>query len=267
MTYLSGKTRKGKGKSGYFVYVGLVVLLTFFWVGFKMSAYPLFEPVVKSYAGMKTEIGRIPEFFSTYTTSRTALVEKSKALEVTVENLENEVAEKDAKLKELGMTATELSDMSGAVIVMYPLMDDITRIYSTLLLSKGFKDGVDKDEYVYVRGLQPVCVIKEVYTSTSLCELLSASGVVSEAVIEGDEASSTPISITLLGRGGGAFLGDVARDTPVSIGDKVVLKSDHTMTIGSVVDILHNNQDTSWHVFVRGAYNPITSSIFYIRKK
>jgi flavin reductase (DIM6/NTAB) family NADH-FMN oxidoreductase RutF len=53
----------------------------------------------------------------------------------------------------------------------------------------------------------------------------------------------------------------------VAVGDKVVMKSDHSMTLGTVVDVLHNNQDTSWHVFVRGAYNPITSSIFYLRKK
>lgn len=267
MTYLSGKNRKGKSRFGYLVYVGVVLLLTIFWVGFKAYTYPVFEPVVRSYTEIKNELGNIPQFFSTYTTSRKTLVEKSKALEVTVENLENELAEKDAKLKEYGVTTSELGDISGSVIVMYPLMEDITRIYSTLLLSKGFKDGVEKDSYVYVRGLQPVCTIKEVYTSTSLCELISSAGLVTEAVIEGKDASSTSIVITLVGRGGGTFLGDVARDTPVEIGDKVVLKSDHSMTIGNVVDVLHNNQDTSWHVFVRGAYNPVTSSIFYLRKK
>jgi cell shape-determining protein MreC len=147
---------------------------------------------------------------------------------------------------------------------MYPLMTDVTRLYSTVLLSKGFKDGVEKDAYVYVRGMQPVCVIKEVYTSTSLCELISASGIKTDVVIEGG-ASST-IAITLLGRGGGVFLGDVARDTPVSKGDKVYLKSNPSMLLGTVVDVLNNNQDTSWRIFVNGAYNPVTSSIFYIRK-
>lgn len=265
MTYLSGKSRKSKEKYGYAVYAGIVLLVAFFWVGVKASAYPVFEPVVKYYANIKYSVKSIPEFFSTYTTSRSTLVAKTKTLEVTIENLENQIAEKDAKLEELGMSKSELGDISGSVLTMYPLMEDVTRIYSTILLSKGFKDGVEKGEYVYVRGLQPVCMIKEVYTSTSLCELMSSSGIVTEAVIIG-EASTTPISITLLGRGGGAFLGDVARDTMVASGDKVVLKSDHSMTIGKVVDILHNNQDTSWHVFVRGAYNPVTSSVFYLRK-
>ena len=265
MKYLSDKSREKGYRYRYVFYVASVVLISFFWVTVKLFSFPILEPVVVSYNEVKLTLAKIPQFFSTYTTTRETLVAKNKTLEVTIENLENEIAERDAKLKELGVTESELGSVSGAVVVMYPLVRDISKIYSTILLSKGFKDGVEKDAYVYVRGLQPVCVIKEVYTSTSLCELLSSSGIVTEAVIEG-EGSSTPIIVTLVGRGGGTFLGDVPRDTPINHGDKVMLKSDHSMVIGNVVDVLHNNQDTSWHVFVRGAYNPVSSSIFYLRK-
>jgi cell shape-determining protein MreC len=265
MTYLSGKAKKQKQNLTYIVYVCVVILLMITWIGFKGATYPVLEPIVLRYAQVKNSLDHIPEFFETYTTSRTTLIQKTKALEVTVELLENKLAEKDAQLKEVGIASSEMGDVANSILVMYPLMDDATRIYSTILLSKGYKDGVEKGVYVYVRGLQPVCIIKEVYTSTSLCELLSASGIVTEAVT--DSASSTAISLTLVGRGGGTFLGDVARDTPIVVGDKVMLKSDHSMSIGTVVDVLHNNQDTSWHVFVRGAYNPVTSSMFYIRKK
>jgi cell shape-determining protein MreC len=267
MTYLSGKAHKQKQGYMYLLYVALLGVLVVFWVSFKGHMFPVFEPVVIYYAEAKSSVKSIPEFFATYTTSRSTLIQKTKTLEVTIENLENEIAEKDAQIKEFSDVSSVLGSTSlGSVLVMYPLMNDITRIYSTILLSKGYKDGVEKDSYVYVRGLQPVCIIKEVYTSTSLCELLSSSGIITDAVVVGD-ASSTMISVSLTGRGGGTFLGDVARDTPISVGEKVVLRSDQSMTIGTVVDVLHNNQDTSWHVFVRGSYNPITSSIFYFHKK
>jgi cell shape-determining protein MreC len=265
MTYLSGKSKKRKQSIQYMLYI-LFFIVIIFWVTFKTTSYSLLEPIVLGYVSLKKDFNNVPNFFSTYTTSHKTLVEKNKALEITIENLENEIAERDGKLKEFGLiTSDTLGDASLSTLVLYPLMTDITKIYSTILLSKGFKDGVEKDAYVYVRGLQPVCIIRSVDTSTSLCELLSAGGIVTDAVIE--SSSSTSIALTLVGRGGGTFVGDIARDTPVVIGDKVFLKSDQSMTLGTVVDVLHNNQDTSWHVFVRGAYNPITSSIFYLHKK
>lgn len=267
MTYLSGKTQKRKQWFRYFLIVAFFVAFITFWTTSKSLLHPVFEPIVTYYSGTKEIFKSIPEFFSTYVASRKNLTEKDKALEVTIENLENELAEKNAKLEELGFVSGESSASSASTLVMYPLAQDITKIYSTILLSKGYKDGVEKDSYVYVRGLQPVCIIKEVYTLTSLCELISASGETTDAVILSSSSTEAGISLTLTGRGGGAFLGDVARDTPIAIGSPVLLKSDRSMTLGTVVDVIHNNQDTSWRVFVRGAYNPVTSSIFYLRKK
>jgi cell shape-determining protein MreC len=138
-------------------------------------------------------------------------------------------------------------------------MKDITSLYSTILLSKGFKDGLDIGEIVTVRGGQAVCTIKEVYTSSSLCLLLTASGVTTEGV-----TSSSSITLSLVGRGG-YYLANIVRDTPVTVGETVYLRSDPTMVLGTVKEVSNNDQDTSWHVFVEGVYNPMTSSIFYVR--
>lgn len=267
MTYLSGKTQKRKQWFRYFLIVAFFAALITFWTTSKSLLHPVFEPIVIYYNGTKEVFKNIPEFFSTYVTSRKNLIEKDKTLEITIENLENELAEKNAKLEESVFLTGEDGLSSASALVLYPLAQDITRIYQTVLLSKGYKDGVEKDSYVYIRGLQPVCIIEEVYTLTSLCELLSASGETTEAVILSSSSTEPSISLTLTGRGGGAFLGDVARDTPIIIGSPVFLKSDQSMKLGTVVDVIHNNQDTSWRVFVRGAYNPVTSSIFYLHKK
>jgi hypothetical protein len=72
--------------------------------------------------------------------------------------------------------------------------------------------------------------------------------------------------LALVGRGG-HFIADIARDTPVEVGEKVYLRSDPSMVLGIVKEVLNNNQDTSWHVIVEGAYNPVASSLFYVRKK
>ncbi len=266
MTYLSGKANKRKKNTRYFIYISIIFLLVIFWSAFKNIFYPVLEPFVMRYAITKTAFSDIPEFIHTYTTSMSELVQRNKNLEIDIEYLENKIAEKDAKLKEFNFIVEENGLIpTESTIVMYPLMQDVTKIYSTIILSKGFKDGIEKDMYVYVRGLQPVCVIKEVYTSTSLCELISKSDTVTEVVVKG-KASST-IAFTVTGRGGGTFLGDVARDTQVEIGDEVYLKSDQSMKLGKVVNVMNNNQDTSWRVFVSGVYNPVTSSIFYTHKK
>lgn len=264
MTYLSGRANKRKQTFRRLAFGGVFFLIIIFWVTTKSIIYPILQPFVIQYGAVK-EIGEgVPDFFKLYFSSREALLQKDKTLEVTVQNLENELAYKNALLKEFTFIKEEEENTPFSIIVMYPIMTDVTRLYSTILLSKGFKDGVEKDAYVYVRGMQPVCIIKEVYTSTSLCELISASGIKTDVVIEG--TSSSTIAITLTGRGGGVFLGDIARDTPITKGDNVYLKSDPSMLLGRVVDVLNNNQDTSWRIFVEGAYNPVASSIFYIRK-
>lgn len=267
MRYLSDRKQKRHTSLRYIFSVIFLLVTIIFWVSFKTALYPFFEQSLIRYGSVKEILSTVPEFISTYMDSREKILQRDKDLEITVERLENELAEKNARLKELDGIVLNFGDTAAlsSTIVMYPLMKDITSIYSTILFSKGFKDGVEKDVYVYVRGMQPVCIIKEVYTLTSLCQLLSASGVTTEAVIR--TSSSTEIGITLSGRGGGTFLGDVLRDTVLVTGDPVYLKSDPSMLLGTVVEVLHNNQDTSWHVFVRGMYNPITSSIFYIRKK
>jgi hypothetical protein len=110
-----------------------------------------------------------------------------------------------------------------------------------------------------VRGNQAACTVREVFSSTALCVLFTASGMKIEGV-----TSSSSITLSLVGRGG-HFLADVVRDTPVSVGEIVYMRSNPKVILGTVKEVSNNNQDTSWHIFVEGAYNPVTSSIFYVQ--
>jgi hypothetical protein len=63
---------------------------------------------------------------------------------------------------------------------------------------------------------------------------------------------------------GGNFTAEVPRGTEVGIGEKVFLRSDESYTLGTVVDIKDEEQVTGAKIYVKGAYNPVTSSIFYM---
>lgn len=262
MTYLSGKAQKKKNYAIYALYTSVFLVIVIFWLPIKKYSYTFFEPIAIRFGITKTSFSVFPEFFVTYLSSHKALAEKNKNLQTELERLENVLAEKDAQLREQDFKNTLLASStisSREPLVMYPLMQDVTKLYSTILLSKGYKDGVDIGDTVFVRGNQAACMIKEVYNSSSLCLLFTASGVKTEGV-----TSSSSITLSLMGRGG-HFLADIVRDTPISVGEIVYMRSDPKVILGTVKEVANNNQDTSWHVFVEGVYNPVFSSIFYVQ--
>ena len=259
MTYLSDRAKNRRQYRYYFVAIALIALVAYFWPVIRTSIYPYIEPVVIKFGNSKNSIFSIPSTLGTYFTSRKDLAAQNATLSLSVEHLENELAEKNAFIKEYALK--EGVGHAQATLIMYPLLRDVTTIYSSLLLSRGFKDGVTEDDLVYIRGHRPVCVIAEVYDRTSLCKLLTASGVITEGV---DAASS--LSLSLVGDGGGTFVVSVPRDTPVQTGDTIYLKSDPSMVLGVVTDITRDNQAVAWKIYIKGSYNPVTSNVFYITK-
>ncbi len=257
MTYLSGKTQKRRDYRRYAFFVVIFLSIVIFWPSVKKFSYKILEPVLIRYGVTKQSFAVFPEFLSTYITSHKTLALKNKELTLEVERLTSALAEKDAYLREISPGAVFLNE--NTPIVMYPLLQDVTRLYSTILFSKGFKDGVTTESIVYLKGNQAVCKIKEVYTSSSLCLLLTSA----DATTEGVTSSST-VNLSLTGRGG-YYVANILRDTPVLKGELVYMKSNPKITLGTVREVSHNNQDTSWHVFIEGAYNPLTSSIFYVQ--
>lgn len=265
MTYLSDRTRKRKLFFHRSLFLVCVLCITIFWTSIRGGAHGAAEPLVYGYVYVKKFFSVTPEFIRTYVSSRQSLEEQKKSLEETVRRLENELAEKNSALEEftLGQNFSEDINETHPTLVVYPLLEDSTKLYSTILLSRGFKDGVEVGDYVYVAGLRPVCIIQEVYTKTSLCLLLTASGNAVDAVLK---TASSSLTVPLIGRGGGIFLGEVPKDTVIEKDTPVYLKSNPSMQIGVVSSIFRNDQDTSGKVFITGMYNPLTSNVLYLRK-
>jgi cell shape-determining protein MreC len=225
------------------------------------KVYPLIEPVVLLFSTSKSGVLHVPSLIVTYFTSRNTLLAREESLSSQIERYENENAllKAEAKERELLLSSGSLSPSS--TLIMYPVVSDLTGLYSTVVLSKGYKDGVEEKSLVYLRGRQAACTIVQVYDRTSLCKLLSASGAQTEGTI-----ASSSLLMSLLGDGGGNYVASVPHDTAISVGDIVSLRSDQTMTLGTVVSVTKNDQATSWQVYVRGMYNPVTSHIFYTTK-
>lgn len=257
MTYLSDKRRTKRIYIRYVLAVLAFIAVVYMWPILRTKLYPNVEGVVVSYGETKGGLTPIFSSVSYYFSSRNSLLEKEASLLQSIERLENELAEKEAVVKELQLASIYSSTDKKITLVLYPVMQDITRVYSTLILSKGFKDGVKEQSLVYVRGRQAVCMITEVYDRTSLCTLFSASS----QKVEGVASSSE--TLFLKGAGGGSFMAEVPRESDITVGETVFLKSDQTMKLGTITEIVRDEQMSSWYVFVRGAYNPLTSNIFY----
>ncbi len=256
MTYLSGRSKVRRVYMRYALVAVLLLLVVYYWTAIRTFLYPFAEPVIRGYASTKGVVTFMPSFVSTYFVSHKTLADKNAQLEVTIERLENELASKEAFIREQGFARSVAEANAPSTLVMYPLTEDITKIYSTIVLSKGYKDGVVEGGIVYIRGMQPVCTILEVHDRTSLCELFSKGKRITEAV-----TASGTVALSLSGIGGGNFLAEVPKGTSVAVGDEVYLRADQGLKLGSIVSI---KQYTGMKLYVRGMYNPVTSSIFYM---
>jgi cell shape-determining protein MreC len=261
MKYHSGREDRAKRR---YVNFGLgfvaFALFIYFWTPFRGQAYPLVEPLMRAYSSSKISAFLVPEFLRTYVSSRKSLEQKNKDLEAAIERMENQLAEKNGQIRELSLVSSLAAPGSNPVIVMYPIAEDITKIYSTVLLSKGYKDGVESGSIAYLRGMQPACEILEVYDTTSLCELLSKSGRLTEGV-----TSSSSVLVMLEGQGGGNFIAHVPKATTITPGEEVLMRSNQAYVLGTVVSVEEEQQATGAKVYVRGSYNPVHSSLFYLQ--
>ncbi len=264
MKYLSDKSRSRRNsyRNAILFFAGCVAFV-YYWQPIHATLYPIIEPVVRTYGGTKGAVSFVPRFFSTYVSTHEELATRNSDLELSIERLENQLAEKNALLREHEMLAgSSTAVIDGSVIVMYPVMEDITKLYSTIILSKGYKDGIEIGGLVYVRGLQPVCEIIEVYDRTSLCELLSKGNKTIEAV-----TASSSITLSLTGNGGGNYIGATVKGSLVYVGEQVYVRSNPAFTLGTIVRVQEDDQDTGAKVYIRGAYNPVSSSVFYLNTR
>lgn len=267
MTYLSDKTKNRRQIFSLVFITVLLLVLSFGWIKIRSSLSPIAEPVVVTSNKFLKGIINIPSTITNYFRSRDSYEAQTTNLQNSIEDLENKIAilqaENDSlKGVEIKINESGIKETTKPSTILYPLVQDITRLYSTILLSKGFNDNIKENAVVYIRGRQPVCIIEELHSTTSLCKLLSANGNIVEGV-----TIETKENINLTGDGGGNFIALLPKESNFVVGESVMYKADQTMKLGDIVDIKNDPQDVFVRVYIRGVYNPVTSSLFYVDKE
>lgn len=261
MTYRLDRKERSGGRKRALTFVLLLGAIVFFWPSIRTLIYSGTEPIIKRIFVISGAAYIVPDFIETYFSSRASLLEEKEVLQKQIESLENKVTEQELKLREISgsleSSSTTRSDYSGTVIAS-SLTQDLTKLYSTVIFSKGFSDGVGEGNLVYIRGRQAVCKISEVYARTSKCELFSGFSNTTEGV-----SASSSVPLSLEGRGG-HYIANILRESSIVVGEKILLREDQSFVLGEVVQVFNNDQDTSWHVLVRGLHNPAASSLYYI---
>lgn len=261
MTYLSDKKKQQSRWIRYSALVIFLLVISIFWKQVRSVAYPVVIPVAQGVSNVLSGIFSMPSFFSTYLTSHKTSTEKIELLEKNIELLENRVASQDAELEHY-IAKDELQSKGHlATLEVNMIAQDLYFLYSTMLISKGFTDGVEEGMIVYTRGYEPVGTVTEVYGDTALVSLLSSTG----NKVNGFTGQNK-ITLPLVGDGGGNFISQIQKDIEVKIGDDIFLSQNPVMKVGNIVDIQGSAQDFFRTVYIRGAYNPAKQNNYFIDK-
>lgn len=261
MTYLSDKKKQQSRWLRYGLLVVTLFLLSFFWKQIRGITYPIVLPVAKVATSVINGVFSVPSFFSTYITTHKASSERIAALEKNIELLENKVASQKAELEHYVVKDELQSKGHLATLEVDIITQDLYFLYSNVIISKGFTDGVEEGMILYTRGYQPVGIVAEVYRDTSLVLLLSAPG----NKVNGFDGSNK-VTLSLVGDGGGNFIAQIQKDINVAVGDEIFLSQNPTMNVGTIVDIQGSSQDFFRTVYIRGAYNPAKQNNYFIDK-
>lgn len=266
MTYHSARTQRNTRYARIFLFTAFVFALLFAWGYIKKILYPVALPVASTYASVRDTSTGIPHAIITYFTSRHENEVKIETLETNIERLENELAlaREIGTTTDLGTTtAHTLKPLASNIktVELYPIVRDITTLYNTVVLSKGFVDGIEEGSIVYVRGNQAVGYIAEVHKTTSTMRLYSSADQKVEGVIKDIDTS-----VTLIGQGGGSYIIEVPKTIAITVGQNVYLSGAQNMILGVVVEVKNDPQDTFTKAYIRGAYSPTRAHIFYVNQ-
>lgn len=260
MTYLSDKENKRSRNKKIILVVLFLLITTVSWQDIQKVLYPYFEPATFVFDGTKKGIMYLPSNFVSFFKSRLYYDNHINELEENIERLENKIAFYEGEITDWQAKIEHQNVESVSTVIAHPLIMDLSSVYSTIILSKGFRDGIDEGMIVYVRGMQPVGYISKIHDKTSELFLFSAPKNKVDGVT-GDETI-----LPLIGIGGGNFVANIPKDISINIGDSVYYRSNTKMKLGTVTDIKDDQQDVFVRVYINGAYNPIKSNNFFIDK-
>lgn len=195
------------------------------------------------------------------------------------------------------------SENDFKVLSAKKIFSDFTTIYSSVLLNKGYLDGVEEKSLVFIYPNKAIGIIERVGNKTSLLSLFSKDknqieGILKikvekdifeeQIIIESDTAisnattststildikpssilikSGEQIIVDIYGYGGGDFIARLPKNIEVSIGTKIYLANDEDKVLGEIIKVEKPEASFYQIILIEGYYNTRENNIYYIQK-
>ena len=252
MNYLLDKKIK---KRKYFIFLFIVVFLfTLFYFrnpvfyNFSNVANKIFRPIITIGNNIASNFSNINIIFN----SKQALFLENKNLkiELDINNAKmtnyNSLQDENNKLKEiLGRKKEDKNFVLGTVL------NKVNRsLYDSFIIDIGQKNGIKKDDMVFVLGNIPIGRVVEVFDNSSKISLFSSPGQKTEIIISGIENF-----IEIIGRGGGNFEIILPRDFDIPKGTKVVLPGIDSYVVAISEAIISDPRNSFKKVLLKSPIN------------
>jgi len=197
-------------------------------------------------------------------------------LTLKIDNLKKDLIEKDFeifKLREsLNISANSLGQSLKKILIVNELERNYFEIYESILLDKGFRDGVKKNDEVFIAPNYYLGKIGRIERESSLLFLAGGNGNKIEGVLKVNSqniniSSDQSLVVDLSSLGGTDFYFEIPKEFNLSIPSLIYLKSDETKIIGNIIKIVEVENSLYNKVYVQGFYNPNLNQQFYINIK
>jgi cell shape-determining protein MreC len=252
MIYLHDRNKDRKKKR---FYVGLfiaIVVIIFSAIGVFNKLGGFFQLISRPIWKVENGLGNATQNLGYLVTTKSSVYNENLVLKEKNRELEGRMVEyggllaENANLKEMLGRIDPKDDFLLATILVKPNRTP----YDTVIVDVGEGDGVIVGQEVFAKGDVPIGTISQVYAHTSIVKLYSTPGEVTQAQIEGSNAS-----VELTGRGGGNFEMLVPTDLTVPEGTNVILPFIKMRVVATVVDIISAPQDPLRKVILRSPVN------------
>jgi cell shape-determining protein MreC len=122
--------------------------------------------------------------------------------------------------------------------------------YDTVVVDIGLDHNLQVGQHVFANAVTPIGRVFEVYARTALVKLYSTPGEVTEAQVEGSNAS-----IELTGRGGGNFEMMIPHDMEIVSGTNVIIPNINSRILAVVADVVSDPRDPLKKVILHSPIN------------
>lgn len=154
----------------------------------------------------------------------------------------------EASYKEVTGFSPEVTGLLVGVIARPPVSP-----YDVLVVSAGERTGVSVGMVAYTRANIPVGTVEQVGDTSARILLYSAPERVTEGWI-----GEAKVPVSLVGRGSGAFVGELSKEVAVVVGDGVFIPGPGGQLIGHVVRVDSSPSSPSVVVQIRPLGNPFS---------